>query len=103
MVAPGARVTVHAVGERNSGNKFTKFWSTRDPGQLPFTYRAGDGKVIKGWDAGAIGMCVGEVRVLDVPANEAYGTAGNAQWNIPPGTALRFTLECLRIKPAEKE
>jgi len=29
-----------------------KFWSTRDPGQTPFTFQIGMGKVIKAWDEG---------------------------------------------------
>jgi len=35
-------VTVHATGIVKGGKKF---WSTRDPGQNPFTYQAGVGKV----------------------------------------------------------
>ena len=27
-----------------------KFWSTKDAGQQPFTYKAGVGGVITGWD-----------------------------------------------------
>ena len=38
-----------------------KFWSTKDPGQEPFTFAVGLGQVIKGWDEGVIGMSIGEV------------------------------------------
>ena len=44
VVAKGDTVTVHATGIVEEGNK--KFWSTKDPGQQPFTYQAGVGKVI---------------------------------------------------------
>ena len=75
-----------------------KFWSTKDPGQNPFTYQAGVGKVIKGWDQGCLGMQVGEVRELIIPAHEGYGANGFPAWGIPPGGTLNFTLECLSIQ-----
>ena len=45
-----------------------KFWSTKDPGQQPFSYQAGVGGVITGWDQGCLGMKVGETRLLEVRA-----------------------------------
>ena len=75
-----------------------KFWSTKDPGQQPFTYQAGVGKVIKGWDQGCLGMKIGEVRELIIPADEGYGSGGFPAWGIPPNGTLNFTLECLEIQ-----
>ena len=37
-VSKGATVTVHATGVVKETGK--KFWSTKDPGQEPFTYQA---------------------------------------------------------------
>ena len=37
-----------------------KFWSTKDPGQQPFTCQYGVGQVITGWDQGCLGMKIGE-------------------------------------------
>ena len=56
-VKAGATVTVHATGVIKETGK--KFWSTKDPGQQPFTYQAGVGQVIKGWDQGLLGMQLG--------------------------------------------
>ena len=39
---------VHATGTVKETMK--KFWSTKDAGQKPFTYQAGVGGVITGWD-----------------------------------------------------
>lgn len=95
-VKKGNTVTVHATGVVKETGK--KFWSTKDPGQEPFTYKAGVGEVITGWDQGCLGMEVGETRELLIPASEGYGADGFPAWGIPPGGTLNFTLECLRIK-----
>mmetsp|Transcript_1383 Transcript_1383/g.4159 ORF Transcript_1383/g.4159 Transcript_1383/m.4159 type:complete len:118 (-) Transcript_1383:219-572(-) len=94
-IARGATATVHATGVVQETGK--KFWSTKDPGQQPFTYQAGVGQVIKGWDMGCLDMRVGEVRELIIPAHEGYGAKGFPAWGIPPGGTLQFTLECLKI------
>lgn len=58
--------------------------STKDPGQEPFTYKAGVGQVITGWDQGLLGMKLGEVRELLIPANEGYGTPCLSEPPAPP-------------------
>ena len=95
-VKKGATVTVHATGVVKESGK--KFWSTKDPGQEPFTYQAGVGQVIKGWDQGLLGMKLGESRQVIIPAAEGYGAAGFPAWGIPPGGTLNFTLECLAVQ-----
>ena len=95
-VKKGATVTVHATGVVKESGK--KFWSTKDPGQEPFTYQAGVGQVIKGWDQGLLGMKLGESRQVIIPAAEGYGAAGFPAWGIPPGGTLNFTLECLKVE-----
>eukprot|EP00392_Amoebophrya_sp_AT5.2_P006859 g6871.t1 len=95
-VAKGAEVTVHATGVVKETGK--KFWSTKDPGQQPFTYQAGVGKVITGWDQGLLGMKIAEERKLTIPAHEGYGAGGFPAWGIPPNGTLEFTLEVLTIK-----
>merc|ERR1719293_594179 len=71
-------VTVHATGVVGETGK--KFWSTKDPGQAPFSYQAGVGQVITGWDQGLLGMTVGEERRLEIPADEGYGANGFPAW-----------------------
>ncbi len=53
-----------------------KLWDTKDPGQKPFSYKAGVGGVITGWDQGCLGMKCGEIRKLEVPGPEGYGAGG---------------------------
>mmetsp|Transcript_1957 Transcript_1957/g.5896 ORF Transcript_1957/g.5896 Transcript_1957/m.5896 type:complete len:121 (+) Transcript_1957:124-486(+) len=95
-ITKGCEATVHATGIIVESGK--KFWSTKDPGQQPFTYQAGVGGVIKGWDQGCLGMRVGETRKINIPAHEGYGAGGFPAWGIPPGGTLDFTLECLSVK-----
>ena len=95
-VEKGDTVTVHATGTVKETQK--KFWSTKDAGQQPFTYQAGVGGVITGWDQGLLGAGLGETRKLDIPADEGYGARGFPAWGIPPNGGLLFEIEVLKIK-----
>merc|ERR1712129_445953 len=95
VISKGDTATVHATGVIKESGK--KFWSTKDPGQRPFSYQAGVGGVITGWDQGCLGMKVGEARKLVIPGAEGYGSKGFPAWGIPPNGTLEFTLECLKI------
>jgi FKBP-type peptidyl-prolyl cis-trans isomerase len=54
-----------------------------------FTFTVGAGDVIKGMDAGVMGMCVGGKRKVSIPASLAYGRRGSAP-EIPPDACLQF-------------
>ena len=103
-VTKGCTATVHATGVVVQTGK--KFWSTKDPGQKPFTYQAGVGKVITGWDQGCLGMQVGEARKLIIPLRRATVQVGSqrgvsrlvAPWN-SRSSAWRF-VECERFMRA---
>jgi hypothetical protein len=74
-----------------------KVWHTKEEGGGPVTYEPGEGNVILGWDHGALGMRVGEVRELLIPSEEAYGEAGFPAWGIPTNAQMRITLTCLKV------
>mmetsp|Transcript_29214 Transcript_29214/g.62064 ORF Transcript_29214/g.62064 Transcript_29214/m.62064 type:complete len:127 (-) Transcript_29214:388-768(-) len=69
----GQQVTVHCTGYGKNRDLAEKFWSTKDPGQEPFTFQVGMGQVIKGWDEGVIGMSLGEVAKIHCSPDYAYG------------------------------
>ena len=60
-------------------------------GSRPLEWTIGDGKLIKGFDAAAIGMRKGTVRKAWIPSDLGYGEAGAGP--IGPNQPLSFVLE----------
>ena len=67
--ANGQILSMHYTGTLEDG---TKFDSSVDRNE-PFKFQIGVGQVIKGWEEGVLGMCVGEKRKLIVPPELGYG------------------------------
>jgi len=95
----GQVARVHATGSVAGAPK--PFWSTR--GEEPFEFQAGVGRVIKGWDQGCLGMRVGEVRRLVIPADEGYGSRGFPAWGIPGGATLDFQIELVSVSSGDRD
>jgi FKBP-type peptidyl-prolyl cis-trans isomerase len=91
-VQTGSVVTVHYIGTTQDGVRFD---SSYDRGE-PFIFTVGEGKVIKGWDVGLLGMKVGGKRILVIPSEMAYGNRKVGP--IPPNAPLVFSIELLEIK-----
>jgi rhodanese-related sulfurtransferase len=89
----GMSVSVHYTGKLTDG---TKFDSSLDRG-TPFSFTLGQGRVIKGWDQGVLGMKVGEKRTLIIPSKLGYGSTG-AGASIPPNATLIFDIELLDVQ-----
>jgi hypothetical protein len=102
----GDSVDMHYTGtideSSKKGQKGKQFDSSVGRGS-PFNFKIGQGQVIKAWDQGALGMCIGEKRTLIVPPELGYGDQG-AGADIPGGATLKFTIECMGITdgPPEK-
>ncbi|KAG2016453.1 peptidylprolyl isomerase [Coprinopsis cinerea AmutBmut pab1-1] len=93
----GDNLEVHYTGTLFATGK--KFDSSHDRG-TPLPLKLGVGQVIKGWDDGLQGMCVGEKRVLTIPAHLAYGERSIGDI-IPANSALVFETELVYLDPKD--
>ena len=89
----GDKLSIHYIGKLSANGQ--KFDSSYDRDE-PFTFTLGQGQVIKGWEQGIPGMCIGEKRRLIIPSTLGYGTRGFGTV-IPPNAALDFTVKLIDI------
>ncbi|OWM62761.1 FK506-binding protein 2-like [Punica granatum] len=88
----GDKVKVHYRGKLTDGTVFDSSFEREDP----IEFELGSGQVIKGWDQGLLGMCLGEKRKLKIPAKLGYGAQGSPP-TIPGGATLVFDTELVGV------
>uniref|UniRef100_A0A453L738 peptidylprolyl isomerase n=3 Tax=Triticinae TaxID=1648030 RepID=A0A453L738_AEGTS len=95
----GDRVKVHYRGTLTDGTVFDSSFERGDP----IEFELGTGQVIKGWDQGILGMCIGEKRKLKIPSKLGYGDQGSPP-TIPGGATLIFDTELVAVngEPSSK-
>lgn len=96
--AEGDTVAVDYVGVLFDGGK--EFDSSWGEGKEDFEFTLGAGNVIDGWDQGVAGMKVGGRRQLVIPADLAYGEAGQPP-DIPANAALVFDIDLRKVTKAQ--
>jgi peptidylprolyl isomerase len=85
----GQTLTVNYVGvSYTTGKEFDSSWSRA----AAFPFPLGQGRVIKGWDQGLVGVKVGSRVQLDIPADLAYGEQASGGG---PSGPLRFVVDVL--------
>jgi len=95
----GDDVTVHYTGWLRDGQGWTKGkkFDSSEGGQ-PINFKLGEGKVVKGWDDGLIGTCVGESLRLEIPSDLAYGDQEVGGGLIPANSDLIFELTLEKLE-----
>ncbi|EYU39187.1 hypothetical protein MIMGU_mgv1a015449mg [Erythranthe guttata] len=88
----GDSVKVHYRGKLTDGTVYDSSFERGDP----IEFELGSGQVIKGWDQGLLGMCLGEKRKLKIPSKLGYGDQGSPP-TIPGGAALVFDTELVGV------
>lgn len=89
----GSTVSVQYTGWLENGAQFD---SSKTRGQ-PFSFTLGQGRVIAGWEEGVVGMREGGTRILLIPPDLGYGSAG-IPGTIPGNATLRFEVELLDVQ-----
>jgi peptidylprolyl isomerase len=97
----GKAVTVNYYGWLYDGTRVNLKGSlfdsnTSSTAPYGFTLSSTAPTTIKGFNNGIVGMKVGGVRTLTIPADQAYGSTGNG--TIPANTALIFQVTLLSVK-----
>lgn len=87
-------MSIHYTGTLENGQMFD---SSLAKGRQPLEFQLGKGKVIKGWEMGIKGMCIGEKRKLIIPPHLGYGSRA-IENVIPPNSVLIFKTELISIK-----
>ena len=97
IVKKGDKIHAHYKGTLEDG---TKFDSSYDRGK-PLVFTVGQGRVIKCWDLGIVGIREGSKAELVCPPEYAYGSRRVGP--IPPNSVLNFTIEVIKIETKKKK
>ncbi|CAN5608912.1 peptidylprolyl isomerase [soil metagenome] len=90
----GDVVRVHYTGRLLSGEQFDS-----SIGRSPLEFTVGEGQMIAGFDAGVVGMAIGDKKVLTIAAADGYGewdeenTIPFAKENLPPDLQIELGME----------
>lgn len=100
-IQKGSKITAHYEGWL--AKDYKKFDSSYDK-KKPFSFTAGEGGVIKGWEEAVQGLKQGAKVQLKIPAKLAYGKSGVSSLGIPPNADLIFKIEIVKVRqPKETE
>jgi len=102
MLTQESSFTAYYLGWNPSGKVFD---GSIDGTALKSPFSVTPGGVIEGWTKGAVGMKVGGVRELTIPAAQAYGETGSGE-DIPPNTPIKFIIMVIptpeQVQPSAK-
>ena len=94
QVKTGDVVRVHYTGTLLDGSQFDS-----SVGRNPLEFTVGAGQMIAGFDAGVLGMAVGEKKTLQIDPDHGYGQSNSEaiiefpRENVPEGMALEIGMQ----------
>ncbi len=97
VACTGDRVCLHFVCTLASGQEIDSSYKRNRP--VTATLGADDelgARLIRGWDQGIVGMCLGEKVLLKVKATAAYASRGGMD-RVSPGADLTFEVELVEL------
>lgn len=86
-------VSLNLVGATADGTEFVNTWTD----ERPLTVAVGSGELVAGLETALSGMKVGGRRQITVPADLAYGEAGNEAQGIGPDETVRFVADLIAV------
>lgn len=92
----GKKVKVHYTGKNVEGEVFDT-----SEGREPLSFTVGEGMMIKGFEAGLMGMETGEKKTIEIEPSEAYGETREDLFTevdktqLPEGTTEGQTLQAM--------
>jgi FKBP-type peptidyl-prolyl cis-trans isomerase 2 len=100
IVEKGSNIAVSYTGSLKDG---TVFDATSKHGWVPLEFTAWAGQMIAGFDAGVIGMKLGETKTINIIASEAYGEYDENKKQVLPKKELdSFTAAWFKLEKGEK-
>ena len=99
-IKQGDVVRVHYTGRLTNGEQFDS-----SAGREPLEFTVGAGQMIAGFDAGVVGMAIGDKKVINIEAANAYGewseenTIAFPKENIPTDLDLKPGMELTMRSP----
>ena len=100
IVEKGSNIAVSYTGSLEDG---TVFDATSKHGGTPLEFKAGAGQMITGFDAGVIWMKVGETKIIEMKASEAYWEYDeNKKQVLPKKDLVSFTAAGIKLEKGEK-
>lgn len=82
----------------NLCNAKGKFFDSSIKRGVPFSFKIGEGRVIKGWEEGLLGMREDGRRCLIIPPHLAYGQRSVGGGLIPANSTLIFEIILLGVR-----
>jgi FKBP-type peptidyl-prolyl cis-trans isomerase 2 len=90
----GDIVRVHYTGKLNDGSQFDS-----SVGRAPLEFTLGAGQMIAGFDAGVLGMAIGEKKTINIDPANGYGLKNSEaiidfpKSNIPEGMSIEIGMK----------